>query len=80
MFLAQTASPFVHRRQINCEYVTDQTDFNQTFEVSYILIIWLSNLSILSVPDEGYSRNALCALNLKSMFLLYLCSSHIKKN
>jgi hypothetical protein len=27
-------------------------------------IIWLSNLSILSVPDEGYSRNALCALKL----------------
>jgi len=22
-------------------------------------IIWLSNLSILSVPDDGYSRNAL---------------------
>ena len=25
---------------------------------------WLSDLSILSVPDEGYSRNASCALNL----------------
>jgi hypothetical protein len=25
--------------------------------------IWFSNLSILSVPDEGYSRNASCALN-----------------
>jgi hypothetical protein len=21
------------------------------------LVIWLSNISILSVPDEGYSRN-----------------------
>jgi hypothetical protein len=31
-------------------------------------IIWLSYLSILSVPDEGYSRNALCALNLISTF------------
>ena len=30
-------------------------------------IIWLSNLSILSVPDEGYSRRALRALNLSSM-------------
>jgi len=30
--------------------------------------LWLSNLSILSVPDEGYSRNALCALNLISTF------------
>ena len=26
-------------------------------------IIWLSNLSNLSVPDEGFARNALCALN-----------------
>ena len=25
-------------------------------------IIWLSNLSILSVPDEGYSRNKSCVL------------------
>jgi hypothetical protein len=28
----------------------------------YSLIIWLSNLMILSVPDEGYSRNVLCTL------------------
>ena len=27
---------------------------------------WLSNLSILSVPDEGYSRNTSCVLNLIS--------------
>ena len=27
-------------------------------------------LSILSVPDEGYSRNVLCTLNLISTFLL----------
>ena len=26
-------------------------------------IIWLSYLLTLSVPDEGYSRNASCALN-----------------
>ena len=25
---------------------------------------WLSDLSILSVPDEGYSRNASCPLTL----------------
>jgi hypothetical protein len=30
---------------------------------------WLFSLSILSVPDEGYSRNALCVLNLISMFI-----------
>jgi len=33
-------------------------------------IIWLSHLPILSVPDEGYFRNAPCALNLIPMFLL----------
>ena len=30
-----------------------------------------SKLSILSVPDEGYSRNASCTLNLISTFLLH---------
>jgi hypothetical protein len=35
-------------------------------------IIWLSNLSMLSVHDEGYSRNASCALNLISTFLFLL--------
>ena len=33
-------------------------------------IIWLSNISILSVPDEGYSRNESCALSLIFTFLL----------
>jgi hypothetical protein len=32
--------------------------------------IWLSNILSLSVPDEGYSRNASCTLNLKYMRLL----------
>jgi hypothetical protein len=32
--------------------------------------IWLSNRSIFSVPDQDYSRNASCALNLISTFLL----------
>ena len=31
-----------------------------------------SNLSILSVPDEGFSRHALSAINLISRFLLLL--------
>jgi len=39
-------------------------------------IIWLSNISILSV-DEGYYRNASCALNISTFLLLslgwYLC-------
>ena len=34
---------------------------------------WLSNISTLSVPDYGYSRNTWCALNLISTCsLLYL--------
>ena len=35
-------------------------------------IIWLSNLSTLSVHDEAYSRNSSCTLNLISTFVL-LC-------
>ena len=30
-------------------------------------IIWLSNILDLSVPDEGYCRNASCALHLIAM-------------
>ena len=37
------------------------------------LIIWLSNLSTLSVPDEGNSRNVSCALNLISTFSFRQC-------
>ena len=33
-------------------------------------IIWISNILALSVDDEGYSRNASCALNIISTFLL----------
>jgi hypothetical protein len=35
-------------------------------------IIWFSDLSTLSIPDEGYSRNVLLTLNLMSTFLLCL--------
>ena len=35
----------------------------------YFLIIWLYNLSILNVPDEGDSRNTSRALNLISTFV-----------
>ena len=39
--------------------------------------IWLSNLSILNIPDEGcYSRNASCAIKLISAFLLQRCLSN----
>ena len=33
------------------------------------LIIWLFDLSILSVPDKGYTRKVPCALNWISTFL-----------
>ena len=39
------------------------------------LIIWLSNILALSVPDEGYSRNASCAINLISTFNYDSCLS-----
>ena len=34
-----------------------------------IKVIWLSNILALSVLDDGFSRNAPCALDLISMFL-----------
>ena len=36
----------------------------------HFTIIWFSNLSTLSVPDEGYSRNVSCAINLIFTFSL----------
>jgi hypothetical protein len=38
--------------------------------LSTLYIIWVSNLSIFSKPDDGYSRNATCALNVISTFSL----------
>jgi len=52
----------------------------------HLKIIRLSNLSTLSVPDEGYSRNESCALNLiskswswsyGSSIYNYLCNQYI---
>jgi len=50
-----------------------------------LYIIWFSNLSILRVPNEGYSGNASCALNLISTFLLLYqswlkCIEYVKGN
>ena len=37
------------------------------------LLIWFSNISILNVPDEGYSRNMLCVnSNRNKTSLAYL--------
>jgi len=38
--------------------------------LSKLYIIWLADLPILNVPDEGYYRNWSCALNLICTFLL----------
>jgi hypothetical protein len=45
--------------------------------LNYIYIIWLSNITILSVPDEGCSRNVSCAPNLISTFLFTLLSKSL---
>ena len=34
-----------------------------------MLVTWFLNILALIVPDEGYSRNASCALNVISTFL-----------
>ena len=41
-------------------------------------IFWISNLSILSVHDKGYSRKASCALNLIFTFLLHMTIEKVK--
>jgi len=50
--------------------------FNYTCNISFnkqdFRIIWLSNILALSVPDEGYSGNVSCALNLLSAFLFLI--------
>ena len=44
-----------------------------SLDILFVLFfIWPLHCSILSVPDEDYSRNAPCALNLISAFLLYI--------
>ena len=37
-----------------------------------LYMIWFSNLSMWSVPDEGYTNNASCALSMISTFLLWI--------
>jgi hypothetical protein len=43
-------------------------------------IIWFSNIAILSVPCECYCRNASCAVNLISTFLLTGYGNHGNSN
>ena len=42
-------------------------------KVNEFEIIWLSNILNLNVPEEGYSRNASCALNCIFMIVLASC-------
>jgi hypothetical protein len=37
--------------------------------------IWYSNFLTLSVPDESYSRNVSCALNMKSTSLFFFINN-----
>ena len=48
---------------------TCEDDYHMFLSFTNFTLFWLSNRSIFSVPDEGYSRNVPCALNLMSMFL-----------
>jgi ABC-type nickel/cobalt efflux system permease component RcnA len=48
----------------------DKVQIGLVFAPKHYLIFWLSNLLILSVSDEGYSRNGLCALNVIPTILL----------
>jgi len=42
------------------------------FAPKTLKIIWLSNFSTFSIPDEGYSRSASCAINLISTVLFQI--------
>ena len=48
-----------------------------------VIIIWISNILALSIPDEGYSRNMSFSLMLISTFFnifVDLYKEHMKKN
>jgi hypothetical protein len=43
----------------------------------FFYIIWLSNILLLSIPDEGYSRNASCYLRLINP-VTFMCISQFR--
>ena len=45
-----------------------------------VLIIWFSNLSIMSLPDEGYARNTPCTLDLISPSFYYMSTFTVLHN
>jgi hypothetical protein len=57
--------PFVITQYIYLKYntITCALFLNRIRNISVEIKFSLSNVLILSVPDEGYSRNAPCALN-----------------
>jgi hypothetical protein len=57
---------FLEAHTFCCLYNTPEDD--DPLVLLFPNLIWLSNLSILRVPDEGYSRNESWALNLISTF------------
>ena len=55
---------------INVKYGLDEYALALWFTCSQKVLNYFSNISTLSVPDERYSRNVSCALNLISTFSL----------
>ena len=53
--------------QFSCLFPTKCKYHNIQFSLK-ASIIWISNILALSVDDEGYSRNASCALSIISTF------------
>ena len=67
-------TPRLPSRLIPINLQSYNKDRRSPYEMAlYAIIIWLSNILALSVPDEGCFRNASCALNLISTFLISFC-------
>jgi hypothetical protein len=77
----QIFKPILFFLLLNAIYILSKAATNKNFIVSFWFdttrigstsfssrCAYLCNLSTLSVPDEGYSRNTCCALNLISTF------------
>ena len=60
---------YAHNLHVLTTYMYSQFDWLTSLDFK---VTWLSNLSLLSVPDEGYSRNASCALNLRSTVFMQI--------
>ena len=45
--------------------------------INDLQIIWFSNILTWSIPDEGYSRNVSCTLNLISKGFFFYVRSYV---